>query len=455
MEEMKNSYENLEDRLKSQADSQQFQYDPEDWKALEAMLDDDAKSAAGFNWRKSALILLLLLVGVSLGVVLYNSNQSSISADRFEAKNLIGDDDENQSLSSTEQKDQNSLSSSSVINSKLTSSEDSNRNQDFDSDETQSEKYISINNTKTIQISGNSILTTSNDLGFKKDAGSFKLENPNISASGRETNSFRLNNLSSASESFSGNSFLTNDPNSLQIGEDLSLDRFVQFETISKNSIDAFLLQAVEVKRVPELVELEKEQQSYSKIFLGINLGMEASKTELSERSSWDLNTGIQVGYSLSRKLQLIGGANYVIDKYMADGDDYKITPKFQATWGAPDYVSANCSMINAHLGVAYHFTEVNRSGFSVSASSVSNFMVSENYDYHYTDATKDWTGQWNGAHQTLFSSLELGVQYKFQLSSRQLFSVGSYTKLATRGIGHGDVLLNSYGFRLGFGLNR
>ena len=77
--------------------------------------------------------------------------------------------------------------------------------------------------------------------------------------------------------------------------------------------------------------------------------------------------------------------------------------------------------------------------------------MLQEQYEYNFADFNS-WTGTFNGESQTLLSNIELSTTYKFNLGG-YFIDGGPYIKIPTNGVGHGNVKLRSFGFRVGVSL--
>jgi len=389
MEENYKSYKDLEEHLKSQANEQEFQYDPADWEALEAMLDRDKKRAFYTRLRPAILGLFFLLLGGAsyFGYQNYYSESPSVVKEKYSAV-------KNQELT-------HEVNESNVKNNFPKTSQSAPATNEGEINLKESENVLAtvqenVSNksvTKTFTSASHSSLTQS--IVSSKNKGSKKpittkafyqaSDEHTFSTQSRSPNSV----LSENSNFSSGMSGLPDAEIQSVIGASVSSPLF----WLDKIAISEFDFLPVHYAN-PSQVEITPINHT-PRFLLGANLGLEVSKTSQSEISKIDFNTG---------------------------------------------------------LGLAYHFNEVYNRGLSIYTNTVSNFMVDEMYDYQYSDASKNWTGHWVGSHQTLFSSLETGIQYDFLASANSIVSVTAYSKVPVRGIGHGDLKLNSYGVRMAFG---
>lgn len=188
------------------------------------------------------------------------------------------------------------------------------------------------------------------------------------------------------------------------------------------------------------------------KFYVNLNAGIEIASTPLGELSDTDFNFGLKLGYVASSKLVLTAGVNYINECYAADGDDYTAPTGFWAsTEGvAPESIVAVCDMIDFSIGASYHFTDVQSNGLAAHVNLGSNFMVREQYDYVFSESDDNWTGIFEGESSSFLSNIELSTTYKVDLGGDLLIDAGPYLKIPTNGIGHGDVRLSSFGFRVG-----
>jgi hypothetical protein len=79
--------------------------------------------------------------------------------------------------------------------------------------------------------------------------------------------------------------------------------------------------------------------------------------------------------------------------------------------------------------------------------------MLREEYNYRFANSDEDWNSLFEGENQTLLSNIELGTSYKFNIGEQLYLDAGPYIKIPIQGIGHGNVKLNTIGFRLGISI--
>ena len=204
---------------------------------------------------------------------------------------------------------------------------------------------------------------------------------------------------------------------------------------------------------IPKIIEVipNESSESNSRFILSALMGIESSWTPNGEFSSLDYNIGVGGSYLLKSKFGLTLKAAYIRDFYTAMAQDYSPPQGFFKSLGVPEYTQATCSMLEVTTGLQYFLGDNPRRGVSLNAGISSNFMLSEKYYYYYTDESKNFTSRWDMENRTWLSTIELAGLYQFPIKDKFSILVGPYTKIPLSGIGHGDVMLSSYGFRLGF----
>ena len=222
---------------------------------------------------------------------------------------------------------------------------------------------------------------------------------------------------------------------------------------ISKLAIVYFVIPEINLPHPSLVLSSQKRDVSYSRLLISTFLGAETSWTPHGEFSSIDLSIGIKGGYNLSDKIAISVGANYRTDTYIAGHSDYKPVKGFWENGIAPTYIDANCKMIEISTGFSYAFNTHHKNGFIVSGLFVSNMMLKESYDYKFEDLTNNFESSWSGSNNTLFSNLELGIGYRRQLNNGNSIEFTPYSKIPISGIGHGNLMLSSFGLRLTYNL--
>ena len=117
----------------------------------------------------------------------------------------------------------------------------------------------------------------------------------------------------------------------------------------------------------------------------------------------------------------------------------------------APEQIKAQCRMLEIPIGFRYSFSGIESSGWSARVQANSIFMLRETYYYSYEVPDPELRQNWMGTNSStdLFSTLSFGVGYNHWLSPSLGLGFSPYITTGISGIGHGNVLLNSFGIEL------
>ncbi|MDG2449953.1 MAG: hypothetical protein P8M34_09955 [Saprospiraceae bacterium] len=423
----KDTYKYLEEEFRKKASDQQYPYDPANWKELEKMLDDERRRTP-IMWLKWGSLSLIFITLIGSGI--YRSNASIKESSTTDE---IGISENIQKEEYSQLNDEASIPKSSIYKD----SQLPNKKSEIESNEETVEYQLETSSLNTSSLSN--IVRNSNSINniHFSQKGNHLLDNSFLIKENQSSQSPNLNAVNI-------------DPGH---NKKEALDDSEQEENLPV--LSHILLTPLNSNQPkfsnPTLVDFGKlETFDYKKFSFVINVGLESSKTALGKRSPLNLNGGVQFNHAISKKITLVGGIRYVIDSYRAEKGEYKTVTKLFEQSGYPEYTLARCSMIDFQTGIGYHFNRVDGSGLSIQLSAVSNAMLDEEYDYMFSDSEKNWTGSWFGAHSTIFSALDISLNYRLPLSSNRFIELSPYAKIPTRGIGHGNIKLNTFGLKLG-----
>ena len=185
------------------------------------------------------------------------------------------------------------------------------------------------------------------------------------------------------------------------------------------------------------------------------HLGSSRSNAGSKGYSDWDWRLGFSVNYFPFRKIGIGLGVNYISDSYQAGKYDYSPQKGYWTDKVAPEWTDAKCEILEIPLSVSYHPGGLRRSGFFGVAGISSIIMLSEAYYYNYEDPQPHYRKSWYGsmANKDWFSMMEFDLGYQWRLGHNQILQISPFVQLPVRGIGHGNVMLNTYGIRVGYGL--
>ena len=452
---MSNSeYNKLEEHFKFLAQNPRFDYQQDDWSALAARLDEDNNDKKLFiPFRLFGLFgLVLVLIGMWFWASSYNAisavssqkqqnHSTSIIASKIQSVGgLTSSDRSQQNSGSTDKSAQGSSQASSSSISSVIEVSKNEHNKD------KNQAIITDSKTET---------RTSVKRGLKRGTDNTADTNNNRQSSSGQPHAYGTekqfqDDMESTIDS-------TVDITALKSTTALNL-KSLRVPIIPKLLGPISNDQSIELKEILKKINLDKpnEQKSSRPHFLvNLNAGVEISRTPLGELSDTDYSFGIKLGYITSNKFVLTAGANYISECYLADGEDYSPPTGFwQSTDGvAPESVLAVCEMIDLSLGGSYYFKGVTNNGFSAHLNLNSNFMLQEDYYYIFSESGDNWESSFDAGNRTLLSNIEVATSYKLQLSKHLSVNAGPYIKIPTSGIGHGEVRLSSFGFRMGISI--
>ncbi|MBC7826800.1 MAG: porin family protein [Chitinophagaceae bacterium] len=169
---------------------------------------------------------------------------------------------------------------------------------------------------------------------------------------------------------------------------------------------------------------------------------------------------GIQLGYRLSQRWSVNTGVLYTKKNYSSLGKDFN-PPK--GTWldnVQLDKVDGHCYMFDIPLNVRYDLNTNNNYRFFVNTGLSTYLMKKEDYHYYYqyTNGTPGYRYRSlssNGNHW--LSILNISAGFEKNLNKHFSLQAEPYLKIPVRGIGFGNLQLNSYGmyFSLKYHVNR
>ncbi len=178
-------------------------------------------------------------------------------------------------------------------------------------------------------------------------------------------------------------------------------------------------------------------------------LGSESSWTPTGEFSSIDYSIGLGINARLGKKLGFSIGASYIRDLYIANRGDYNAHQEFwRQTDEEPSYTSANNKMIEINTGLSYYLNGWQKNGVGIHLGILSNFMLSEQYSYHFEEESMNFSSSWTRSNSTWLNAINISPVYRFGANKRGSIEIGPYFKVPLSGIGHGGIMLSSFGLK-------
>ncbi len=179
---------------------------------------------------------------------------------------------------------------------------------------------------------------------------------------------------------------------------------------------------------------------------MGILTGPDFSNVRFSTMSKPGLNLGLQVGYRFSNRLSVNTGIIYTKKYYASKEEDF--TKRGRLRYYDLDNINGSCSMLDIPINLRYDVSYNSRRRYFVSAGVSTYLMNREYYEYDYYYNGNYGKGEWANDSQSryLFSIINLSAGFERTLNKHLSFQVEPYLKLPMKGIGYGNLQLNSYG---------
>ena len=160
---------------------------------------------------------------------------------------------------------------------------------------------------------------------------------------------------------------------------------------------------------------------------------------------------GVGLNYTVSKNFSIRSGF-YISKKiYSVDGNDYDLQGG-NTGYGYLENVDANCVVYEIPLKIDYNFKKLKNHSWFISTGLSSYLMKKENYDYYYKTPAgqlynKDYTISNKNKH--FFSVLSFSAGYQYDLNNQFSIAAEPYISLPLKGVGEGNVKLNSGGILL------
>lgn len=474
----------LEEIYRKGSEQHNFTFNPEAWDRMETLLDKEKKKR--FPWFLFSGVLIGLLLATSFFI--FNNNSSSDTTDLNHHEFISENNNDINTENHSNTKNLTAISPATTPNESH-----------HEPTETPSPKNP-IENKNIIVAQATSNDSNTPDLSFKERRNeTLSLEQEENKTPEQKTNLFSNNGINNNATPYgdASNSLVTRGENiaqsrknrednkghlpsslfnsSLDAKTSLSeqgpvstKDELTAEEMIERriNSFD--FLRMLDLKEFPIIIsqhleapsivatdEIEIKTSTPLRYAYGLNLGAESSWTTNGEFSSIDLALGAQGQIFISNKFGFSLDINYLNDFYIAEKGDYKASSDFWKARTAPESTMAQNKMIEFGTGLSYYLSNYNQNGLFFGASVSSTYMINESYEYRYDDIRENFESSWIGENGKLFSSLKLNTGYRFGLSNNYYLQASPYLKLPLSGIGHGDIMLSSFGLNIGIGITK
>ncbi|MGG9964273.1 hypothetical protein [Ferruginibacter sp. SUN106] len=192
----------------------------------------------------------------------------------------------------------------------------------------------------------------------------------------------------------------------------------------------------------------KKNKKSFTdKIAVTVSAGGDLSFIELSNAGKLKPAYGAGLSYAIGKHIVVSSGF-YVSKKiYSATPYQYKFSG-----YGAPPNlkeIGADCKVFEIPVSVYYSSRQVKNHNWLAGAGLSSLLMKSESYDYRYqtpTGQAYNYKKTITNENKHYFSVLTISGGYQYKLNNRLSFIAEPYIKIPLKGIGLGEIKLNSTG---------
>ncbi len=157
---------------------------------------------------------------------------------------------------------------------------------------------------------------------------------------------------------------------------------------------------------------------------------------------------GLLATYSFHSRLSISSGIWYATKRYQADFAAYRPSAGWPQYRDVPEWVAANCQVLDIPINLHYTVRTANRSSWFLSGGVSSYMMLNEVYDFTYAGNEHLYPQRYEvrGENQHLFGIANIGIGYQRKLSSSLGITVQPFVKVPLRQIGHGNIKLYSTG---------
>ena len=186
---------------------------------------------------------------------------------------------------------------------------------------------------------------------------------------------------------------------------------------------------------------------------IGLVAAPDISSVNFRHTDRLGINYGLQLGYRFSSRWSVNTGVMYTKKNYESRGKDFH-PPK--GTWldnVELNLVEGSCKMFDIPLNVRYDLGIRKSSRYFASAGLSTYLMKNEDYEYYYRYPNGNPGTRYRSypsEKKYWFSVLNLSAGYEKNIGKQFSVQVEPYFKVPLKGVGFGNIQLNSYGLYLG-----
>ena len=185
----------------------------------------------------------------------------------------------------------------------------------------------------------------------------------------------------------------------------------------------------------------------------GVVYSPDLSSVKFTHTQPLGTNLGLTVDYKLSNRLSLQTGALYTIKNYKLDGKDFNPPKGYWTYYYKMRDVTGSCNMWEIPLNIRFNALNKKSSKVFITTGLSSYLMQKEDYSFRYYTSsgalvTRDRT--YTDNENYVFSILNISAGFEKRLNKRLSLQVEPFFKQPLKGVGFGNIKMNSSGVYLG-----
>ena len=204
----------------------------------------------------------------------------------------------------------------------------------------------------------------------------------------------------------------------------------------------------VSEQKTTDPIEKNALQKSNSRWIFSAAYAPDISTVNFTHTQSPGLNLGVFVDYKLSNRWLLQGGIIYTKKNYKMMGEDFHPPKGGWFDHVKLEDVTGSCYMIDFPLNARYNAIQKKSFNVFAGAGLSSYLMKKEEYSYYgyYYGNPINSSRVYEGNEGYILSILNISIGYEKKLSSAFSMQVEPFFKQTLKGVGFGDISLNSTG---------
>jgi hypothetical protein len=200
-----------------------------------------------------------------------------------------------------------------------------------------------------------------------------------------------------------------------------------------------------EVKKITT----KKKQPFLKNILFKLSAGTDISSVG-NQTGRVKIIPGIGLGYKISERFSVHTGYSIGKKIYTTAPGDYNPPANFWAYYPNLKHIDADCKVIEIPINLDYRFAISKNHNWFISAGASSFIMKKEEYNYYYKPANSQQYIYYKRSYENknihYFSILNLSGGYSVKINQALTLQAEPYMKVALKGVGYGNVKLNSFG---------